>query len=162
MSRSSKFPGVAGGRLALVAICALALGACASQGTRPGAVGGDAATTSSKSSPEEQVKQRAVARWNLLIERRFDEAYELMSPGYRQTMAKDLYLKTMKDRPVKWTGVSFLAATCEPEVCSVRLTIDAEFKMPVMRVGTVEVQDIVTENWVLNDGEWYMVPDAEL
>ena len=95
-------------------------------------------------------------------ERRFDEAYELMSPGYRQTMAKDLYLKTMKDRPVKWTGVSFLAATCEPEVCSVRLTIDAEFKMPVMRVGTVEVQDIVTENWVLNDGEWYMVPDAEL
>ena len=162
MSRSSKFPRVARGRLALVAICALTLGACASQGTRSGAAGSGATATSSKSSPEEQVKQRAVARWNLLIERRFDEAYELMSPGYRQTMASDLYVKTMKDRPVKWTGISFLEATCEPEVCSVRLTVEAEFNMPVMRVGTMEVQDIVTENWVLNEGEWYMVPDAEL
>ena len=162
MSRNSKFPRVTRGRVALVAICALTLGACASQGTRPGAVGGDAATTSSKSSPEEQVKQRAVARWSLLIERRFEEAYALMSPGYRQTMASDLYVKTMKDRPVQWTAVSFLAATCEPEVCSVRLNVEAKFNMPVMRVGTMEVQDIVTENWVLNDGEWYMVPDAEL
>lgn len=161
MSPTLIAPRVIGGRLALVAICALMLGACASQGTRPVTAGNDAAG-GTRIAPEEQVKQRAVARWSLMIERRFDEAYELMSPGYRETMAKDVYVKTMKERPVKWTRVSFQNATCEPELCSVKLTIEAEFEMPVMRVGTVEVNDSLSEKWILTNGEWYMVPEAKL
>jgi hypothetical protein len=33
--------------------------------------------------------------------------------------------------------------------------------MPVMRVGTVEGMSAVSENWILSDGEWYLVPVAE-
>ena len=161
MSSTSIYPR-AMGRLAIVAICALTLGACAGQGTRPGSADSESAAASVKQSPEDQAKQRAVTRWSLLIERRFDEAYELMSPGYRETMTKEAYVKTMKDRPVQWTRVSFQSATCEPELCSVKVRVDAQFEMPVMRVGTVEVLDFITENWILNDGEWYMVPKAEL
>jgi hypothetical protein len=33
--------------------------------------------------------------------------------------------------------------------------------MPVMRVGTVDAMSFVSENWILSDGEWYLVPAAE-
>jgi hypothetical protein len=148
-----------GMRLALGAACALTLAACAGQATRPVADGGKpvAATVA----PEDQAKQRALKRWDLLIERRFEEAYDLLSPGYRQTLSKEAYVKTMKDRPVQWTRVIFNKATCEPEVCAVEIQVNAQFQMPVMRVGTVDALNMVSENWILSDGEWYLVPQAE-
>jgi len=161
MSAISKYPRVAGGRLALVAIGALMLGACASQGTRPEAAATAAAADAAQVAPEDQVKLRALKRWEHLVERRFDAAYELLSPGYRETQSKEAYVKTMKDRPVQWTGVFFQKATCEPAVCAVEIQVNAQFQMPVMRVGTVDALNVVTENWILSDGEWYLVPKAD-
>lgn len=148
-----------GVRLALVAACALALAACAGQATRPPAA--DAAPAKSQVAPEEAAKERALKRWDLLIERRFEEAYELLSPGYRETITKEAYVKTMKDRPVQWTRVLFYKATCEPEVCTVEIQVNAQFQMPVMRVGTVDAVNMVSENWIQSGGEWYLVPQAE-
>lgn len=147
-----------GMRLALVAACALTLAACASQSKRPSA---EAQPATPKAAPEDQAKQRALRRWDLLIERRFDEAYQLLSPGYRQTMTQEAYVKTMKDRPVQWTRVLFNKATCEVEVCTVEIQVNAQFQMPVMRVGTVDAVNMVSENWILSGGEWYLVPQAE-
>lgn len=161
MNPGSMYPRAIGARLALVAICALALGACASQGTRPQSAAVAAASEAAKMSPEEQVKLRSLKRWDYLIERRFDEAYELLSPGYRETQAKEAYVKTMKDRPVQWTRVFFQKATCEPAVCTVEIQVNAQFQMPVMRVGTVDAINVVTESWIASDGEWYLVPKAD-
>lgn len=147
-----------GVRLALTAACALTLAACAGQGTRPAA---DVAPTQARLAPEEAASQRALKRWDLLIERRFDEAYELLSPGYRQTMSKEAYTKTMKNRPVQWTRANFQKATCEPELCSVEIQVTAQLSMPVMRVGTIDAMNFVSENWILSDGQWYLVPAAE-
>ena len=161
MSRSSKFPRVAGGRLALVAICALTLGACASQGARPQAPASAGAADTAQMAPEDQVKLRALKRWEHLVERRFDAAYDLLSPGYRETQSKEAYVKTMKDRPVQWTRVSFQKATCEAQICTVELQVNIAFEMPVMRVGTVDAVSVVTESWIATEGEWYLVPQAE-
>lgn len=149
-----------GMRIALAAACTLTLAACAGQATRPVADSGQPAATSTVA-PEDQAKQRALRRWDLLIERRFEEAYDLLSPGYRQTLSKEAYVKTMKDRPVQWTRVIFNKATCEPGVCVVEIQVNAQFQMPVMRVGTVDALNMVSENWILSDGEWYLVPQAE-
>lgn len=145
------------GRYALVAMCALALAACGTRNTRPESE--TAGTT--KVSAEDQVKLRAIKRWDLLIERNFADAYELMSPGYREIQTKADYVKTMKDRPVQWTRVLFQKATCEPDVCTVEIQVNAQFQMPVMRTGTVNALSVVTESWILSDGEWYLVPKAD-
>ena len=145
-----------GMRLALVAICAITLAACAGQATRPSAAPAEPAM-----SPEDLVKLRALKRWDYLIERRFEDAYELLSPGYRETQPKEDYVKTMKDRPVQWTRVLFQKATCEPDVCAVEIQVNAQFQMPVMRIGTVDALTVVTESWILSDGEWYLVPKAD-
>ncbi len=147
-----------GVRLALIAACALALAACAGQSARPGA---DEKPAQTQLAPEEAASERALKRWDLLIERRFDEAYELLSPGYRQTMTKEAYVKTMKNRPVQWTRANFQKASCEPELCSVEIQVTAQLSMPVMRIGTIDAMNFVSENWILSDGQWYLVPAAE-
>jgi hypothetical protein len=158
MKRSFTNGSPQGVRLALTAACALTLAACAGQSTRPVA---DDPPTQARLAPEEAASQRAMKRWDLLIERRFEEAYELLSPGYRQTMSKEAYTKTMKNRPVQWTRANFQKATCEPELCSVEIQVNAQFQMPVMRVGTIDAMNFVSENWILSDGQWYLVPAAE-
>ncbi|GMU43238.1 MAG: hypothetical protein IT479_10480 [Xanthomonadales bacterium] len=140
----------------LLAACALALAACGSRTTRP-----DVAPTSPRLAPEEAVKQRALKRWDLLIERKFDEAYALLSPGYREVHPQDAYTKSMKDRPVQWTRVLFQGVECESDRCTVEIQVNAQFQMPVMRVGTVDALNVVTESWILSDGEWYLVPSTD-
>ena len=145
-------------KAALVGIAVLTLAACGDRVTRPDASVVDAGP---KASPEAQVKRRAIKRWDLLIERDFDKAYDLLSPGYREVQSRETYVKTMKDRPVQWTSVFFQKATCEPDVCAVEIQVNAQFQMPVMRVGTVDALNVVEENWILSDGEWYLVPKAD-
>ena len=41
------------------------------------------------------------------------------------------------------------------------IQVNAQFQMPVMRVGTVEALNVVTESWILSNGEWYLVPSAD-
>ena len=56
-------------RLAAVGLCAVALAACGTGPKRPDA----AADAAPKMAPQDAVKMRAIKRWDLLIERRFDE-----------------------------------------------------------------------------------------
>lgn len=143
-------------RLGLMAACALALAACGSSPTRP-----DAPSDAPRLAPEEAVKLRALKRWDLLIERRFDEAYGLLSPGYREVHPQEAYVKSMKDRPVQWTRVLFQSVACEADSCTVEMQVNAQFQMPVMRVGTVDALNVVKESWILSDGEWYLVPSTD-
>jgi hypothetical protein len=147
----------AGLRLALVGSLTLLLVACGGSGKRP--VSADSAEANEK--PEDVVKMRAIKRWELLIDKRFEEAYDLLSPGYREVRSKEDYVKIMRARPLQWTRVHFQDATCAEESCAVNIEVSAQFEMPVMRVGTVDTLTVVTENWVSSDGEWYLVPAAD-
>jgi hypothetical protein len=142
--------------LMLLAAAAL-LGACASGG--PKSAGRASAEPDAK--PEDVVKVRAVARWESLIDKRFEDAYDYLSPGYREVRPKDDYVKVMASRPLQWTRAKFVSATCDQETCAVSIEVHANFEMPVMRVGTVETLTVVTENWIRSDGEWYLVPAAD-
>lgn len=142
-------------RLAIIVALA-ALSACATPGQRLAGAGAKASV-----SPQEAVEQRAVKRWELLIDKQFEQAYELLSPGYREVRSKEDYVKIMRGRPLQWTRVHFRKADCEAEACSVDLEVHAEFEMPVLRVGTVETLTVVTENWILDGGTWYLVPAAD-
>lgn len=146
-----------GARVALALGLTLALAACQSG---PGKVR-PSDTAEVTESPQEAVKVRAIKRWELLIDKRFEEAYELLSPGYREVRSQEDYVKIMRGRPLQWTRVHFQDATCEKDSCTVNIEVNAQLEMPVMRVGTVDTLSVVTENWILSDGEWYLVPAAD-
>jgi hypothetical protein len=141
-------------RVAIVLALAV-LAACATPGQRPGGASAAGMT------PAEAVEQRALKRWELLIDKQFEQAYELLSPGYREVRSKEDYVKIMRGRPLQWTRVHFRKADCEADTCRVDLEVHAEFEMPVLRVGTVETLTVLTENWILDGGTWYLVPAAD-
>lgn len=154
------------GRVLLLLLSCVWLAACGDRMVRPSASDNGASPTSTDTaseamSAEDAVKLRALNRWGLLIEKRFEEAYDLLSPGYRQVRPREDYVKIMASRPVQWTKVRFDSAQCEEDVCTVAIEVHIQMNMPVMRVGTVDGLSVITENWVRSGGEWYLVPAAD-
>lgn len=112
-------------------------------------------TTAQEFGPK--IGARAVLRWNNLIGGKFDDAYEMLSPGYRDTHDKKVYGDIMRDRPVHWTKATYLDHVCASEdLCTVRLNISFEVVLPA--VGNVPSENIVEEKWLHNKGEWFFFP----
>ena len=139
-------------------VLALALlGACATQ-NQPG---GPSAVSPAVSgvAPEELVKERATARWEALVERRFSDAYAYLSPGYRELTSVNDYVTAMSNRPVRWERADVTKASCEPDVCMVNVLMTYSLNMPQPGVGRIQSYSGIDEQWLQIDGEWFHLPD---
>jgi Putative cell wall binding repeat len=116
-------------------------------------------TTPTKPPGGEMLQARAVERWNFLIERKAEKAYDYLSPGFRATKSREQYAKEMNGRGMKWLGVTFNSKECEADTCTVRLFIDIEIDM-TGSVGHVKSSSPVAETWIKEGGNWYYLPDA--
>ncbi len=140
-------PGINAPRLVASAL-ALALAACAAGGG-----------TRASAKPEDIVQQRAVARWQLLIDGKFAEAYAYLSPGFRSTKSREAYAGGMGGRPVRWLAVKPYDAQCEASRCTVTVTVDYEAVVPGALGTKVGAPAQIAETWILSDRNWYFVPD---
>lgn len=153
--------------LAICVVLALLAG-CQSGGTQPerdsaviGSVGAEAIGTSPSGKAEDPLLARATERWQLLIAGKFGEAYEYLSPGYREVVERDEYVQTMARRQVFWNQAIAGDRDCADQVCRVRVDVQYKVNMPVMGVGEVESATTVIENWIAgSDGRWYFVPSV--
>jgi hypothetical protein len=110
-----------------------------------------------KAMDAQAVGMRAEQRWKYLVNNQFAEAFDMMSPGYRQTQKQADYIETMTNRPVDWTNAAFQGELCEtPDVCTVKVMVDFQIEMP--SVGVVPSSDLITEKWIRVDGVWYYLP----
>lgn len=144
-------------RLGLL-LLTVALAACGNNVRTGGAAEGTDAAKASPAALGGTVEERATRRWQLLIDGKADQAYDYLSPGYKQTRGREEYAELMRSRPVKWVGVAYQDQDCDGEVCKVRLMISYSLDMPVQMVGRVESVDFVTENWLWIDDGWYYLP----
>jgi hypothetical protein len=151
--------------LALLAALALLAG-CQSGGTRPAATSDSAAegvaAASGSASPTsaDPLLARANERWGLLIAGKFAEAYDYLSPGYREVVERDEYVKVMSNRQVFWTAAQAGDKECADEVCRVRVEVRYQVNVPLMGVGEVESSTLVIESWIAAaDGQWYLIPE---
>jgi hypothetical protein len=137
-------------KIVFVMAALVLLAACGTTGgTKSGAPSGKGKT----------VEQRALERWNFLIERKAAEAYEYLTPGYRSAHPKDVYAAKMSNRPVKWNKATIEATTCEDEnTCVVALAIDISLRMGG-GVGTVSSFNVQKEKWLRIKNQWYHLPD---
>ena len=130
----------------LYIFAALALGACST--TAP--VKKDDATI---------VQQRALDRWNLLIEHKPDKAYDYLTPGYRSTQTRDEYVKAKNQTQIHWQSVAPIDQKCDADMCTVRIMITSKVTLPQLQGHEVETQSPLTERWLKSDGQWYFLPD---
>jgi len=137
-------------RLTPILLAAGLLAACA---TTSGGGGGKASVRGV--APE----VRAVERWDLLIARKAEVAYDYLTPGKRATETREAYAEAMNNRPIRWQKVSLYSKKCEREdSCVVALQVDVA--VPSGGVGGMApALGFVEETWIRSeDGVWYFLP----
>lgn len=111
---------------------ALALAGCAITETRP---------------VSEVVKERAEARWELLIKGDVRGAYGFLSPGAREVVSADSYAGGIK--PGLWRTARVDKVNCvSAELCEVDLTIGIVFRGRASHTP-------LREKWVRAEGKWW-------
>lgn len=106
------------------------------------------------------VEDRAVKRWELLIAGNATEAYDYLTPGFRQTNEKGAYVAAMSHRPVKWKTIKYMDKECEGDVCNLRLFITFSVNLSAGIGRPVESSDVLKEKWIKVKGVWYHLPGA--
>ena len=122
------------------------------------ALAGCAATTV-RNEDSGVIRERAVQRWEFLIAHKADKAYDLLSPGYRETKTREKYTDEMNARGIRWSKVSFGSQDCAADTCKVHLQVDYSLKMGGP-AGTVKSMAPLVETWVQVKGKWYYLPSA--
>lgn len=105
------------------------------------------------------VEQRAQARWDALIAHQADKAYDYLTPGYRQTHARDKYVEEMNNRPVRWQNAKVNGKECDGDRCSVEVVVG--YNVPLNpSMGAVKSLAPQKETWLRVKGVWYFLPSS--
>ncbi|NBB93005.1 MAG: hypothetical protein GVY32_07555 [Gammaproteobacteria bacterium] len=108
----------------------------------------------------ETVEERAQARWNLLAEGEFEQAWAYYTPGFRERIEQDDFARDMSRRPVTWLGAEVLGSTCEePDRCTVTVEVAYRAEVPGLRQTSsqVELSRRLEDEWIRLDGQWWYV-----
>lgn len=110
------------------------------------------------SDAESVVKARADQRWQLLIAGKLDDAYQMLSPGYRAVNSVEAY-KDKLSPAVKWLSAEAVSVTCETkDACVAKVKLEAKpIVPPSFRAGNIVTY--LEENWILVDRQWWHFPN---
>lgn len=132
----------------VVVICFLAvslLAACAGTGA------------GSQAPVEVTVEERAQERWEHMITRDFNAAWEFYTPGFRETNPQADFRAEMARRPIRWLSASVRSAECEGDRCRVRVDVTYQAVAAPAGQSRNRLTRILDENWVRLDGQWWFV-----
>lgn len=107
----------------------------------------------------DDLKERVLERWALLLAQRGQEAFAYLTPGYRSNKSADTWAKDMSARPITWRELGVHSVTCDTEdACKVSVWSESEVKLSVAQ-GTNSVFGGHLEDWLRIDGVWYYLPN---
>lgn len=111
-------------------------------------------------SPEEYLSVRAAQRWQHLINREWDAAYAMLSPGVRSAATANDYARAMSvPRNVLWEDAHTASVECpEAERCLVKVTVRYRLVGVSQSLNNVKSSHLITETWLRIGGDWYFVP----
>ena len=122
-----------------VVIAASFVAACAGVPTESGTV-------------EEQVLERAQARWDAMLAGDFEKGYEFTAPSYRALTELRLF-KAQYAGSATLISAKAIGVKCTDLNCDVRTRI--EYKLPLSRFKDVIVNHY-DERWVKEDEKWWV------
>ncbi len=140
------------------AFCALAL---ASVTLLAGCASAPKATSSKAIAlpPEQAVAARAGIRWQAMIERRWEDAYSLLTPGYREATTLEGFQANFVGSPVNWKSFEVGAVVCEiADRCVAEVLVHFSLTGGMPGVPKMETQQTVQEIWLLVGGDWHHLP----
>ncbi len=105
------------------------------------------------------IEQRVMSMWDTLLAGDLNGAYEHLSPGYRSSVSLSQYQKQLLLKKVKWTSAKYIESECTETTCKVKISLGYTVFAAVPGVKTFSSTQTITENWLLIDRIWYMVPE---
>jgi len=97
----------------------------------------------------EMARSRALARWDLLIKGDAGAAYEYLSKGSRQVVARSEFVSRMSKTQFRTVKVE--SVECQRESCQVQVRFT--YDHPLMK----NVGNGAREDWIVEDGNiWYV------
>lgn len=111
-------------------------------------------------SSEEKLRARVQSRWDALIKRDYEKAYEFNSPGYKGLHTVEQF-KGGFGGQVFWTGAK--VARTDVKGDAAKVVVAVEYKA-MLAFETQEGSALspgetaLHENWILEDEVWYYVP----
>lgn len=114
----------------------------------------DIADDSQTESAEEIVARRALERWNLMIDGRFEGAYAYLPPGYRATHTVGQYSRTISGG--LWKKAEVKSVKCQAGRCEAKVILD----MLLGGKGNQPVPIWLEDTWIQTEqgGEWWYIP----
>ena len=104
--------------------------------------------------PEDQVRDRAEARWAALVKRDFPKAWQYTQPGFRAVVKPQDYQNRFGDALV-WKSAIVHSVDCEAERCKVRVRVTSDNMVPNFRARLPEITSYVDELWLRDEGQWW-------
>ena len=105
--------------------------------------------------PEADVKARAEANWKERISGNFQDAYKYTAPSFREEVNYDQYRSSFGSS-VRWVGADVLSIVCEPQKCVAKMSVEVSSPVPHQFSGSLTTR--VDEIWVLEGGQWWLLP----
>ena len=95
------------------------------------------------------VKERAQARWDLMVQGEFDRAYEYFSPSSKAVMPASAFKSRIK--PGFWKAVKVEKVECSSaDRCEVKVNISYDYR------GT-RIETPHQETWIRDESNWWLL-----
>lgn len=112
-------------------------------------------------SQEDMLRQRICAFWDLVVEGRYDQAYEYEYPILRKDMDVNIYSANWSNPLARYRGAQIKSIEFKEDgLASVKMVFDIALKPPGLK-GSSCFKFERPEKWVESDGQWYHVPSVK-
>lgn len=112
-----------------------------------------------ESAPEETAHERSEARWALMIDREFEQAWDYYTPGFRETTPRKAFSDDMKRRPIRWYDAKVEEADCDGDRCTISVEVTYRAIAAPHGQSHMRMTRKLDETWIRLDGQWWYSPN---
>lgn len=106
-----------------------------------------------------KLDNRVLEYWTAKINKNYEKAYEYLSPGWQKNESKQSFASRMGTSKANWLSASIDEKICSKSyLCEVKIKIKYEYEFQGAMSDTIEIESVVSENWIMKDNVWYNVP----
>ena len=104
---------------------------------------------------DSRLEPRVLSRWDALIDRNFEQAYEYFSPAYRKLFPLENYL-AKTGSSVAWVSIKIKGIQFDGQRAEVKLVLEYRLILP-MGAGEDfgQIPKDIDEVWLWIDGDWW-------
>lgn len=117
----------------------------------------------SREETTDDIDQKAVDRWQALINDDFAAAYAYLAPSFRDLETLRTYENRMAAAKlsVNWQDARYVSKQCDEDVCQVNMETTYIYRFPKRSMGEAKLTTSVQENWIKSNGKWYYMPEEK-